>query len=177
MVTMERPRRLTAAFVQTITTPGRYGDGRGGFGLSLLVKPTKSGRVSRSWSQRLRIDGVAFNIGVGSFPGVTLSEARKRALANLRTVESGDDPRRKPETTPTFEEAMERTLEVLRPGWRSSKTETTMRKAMSYVLPVMGRNPVDAITPSSILGALTDLALDKPALAKKAKTGLSQTFK
>lgn len=121
MITPVHPKRLSAAFVQTITTPGRYGDGRGGFGLSLLVKPTRSGRVSRSWSQRLRIDGVAFNIGIGSFPGVTLSEARKRALANLRIVETGGDPRRKPQTTPTFKEAMERTIEVLRPGWKQGE--------------------------------------------------------
>ena len=118
---MERPRRLSAAFVQTITTPGRYGDGRGGFGLSLLVKPTITGRVSRSWAQRLRIDGRAANIGLGSFPIVTLARARQLALANARIAEEGGDPRRESESTPTFEEAMERAIEILRAGWRNVK--------------------------------------------------------
>ena len=126
---MERPRRLSAAFVQTITKPGRYGDGRGGFGLSLLVKSTKSGRISRSWAQRLRIDGRPVNIGLGSFPIVTLARARELALANARIAEAGGDPRRKPEATPTLEEAMERTIEVLRPGWRNVKTERNLRHA------------------------------------------------
>ena len=99
---MERPRRLSAAFVQTITTPGRYGDGRGGFGLSLLVKPTKTGRISRSWAQRLRVDDRPVNIGLGSYPVVTLARARELALANARIVEEGGDPRRKPKATPTF---------------------------------------------------------------------------
>ena len=40
---MTRPKRLSAAFVRTVKRPGRYGDGRGGYGLSLLVKPTASG--------------------------------------------------------------------------------------------------------------------------------------
>ena len=38
---MKRPATLSATFVRTIRRPGRYGDGRGGHGLSLLVKPTK----------------------------------------------------------------------------------------------------------------------------------------
>ena len=47
---MERPKKLSATFVKTISAPGRrYGDGRGGHGLSLLVKPSSTGRVRRIW--------------------------------------------------------------------------------------------------------------------------------
>ena len=116
VVPMQRPRRLSAAFVQTISTPGRYGDGRGGFGLSLLVKPSMTGRVSRSWAQRLRIDGRPANIGLGSFPIVTLARARALALTNARIAGEGGDPRRRPKATPTFAEAMEQAIEVLRPA-------------------------------------------------------------
>ena len=34
---MRRPTRLSASFVRTVKQPGRYGDGYGGHGLSLLV--------------------------------------------------------------------------------------------------------------------------------------------
>ena len=44
------PKRLSATFVKTVTRPGRYGDGRGSHGLSLLVKPMKLGGYSRTWS-------------------------------------------------------------------------------------------------------------------------------
>ena len=178
VVLMERPRRLSAAFVQTVTTPGRFGDGRGGLGLSMLVKSTTSGRLSKSWSQRLRIEGVPRDMGIGSFPKVTLTEARKRALANARTVEEGGDPRRKAQAKPTFEEAMERTIEVLRPGWRNARTEAILRRTMTeYVLPHIGKRPIDAITPADVLSFLAPVAVAKPAVAKKAKMGLSQTFK
>ncbi|MCY4363067.1 MAG: hypothetical protein OXE42_12945 [Gammaproteobacteria bacterium] len=45
---MKRPKILSASFVRTINRPGRYGDGRGGHGLSLLVKPMTNGRLSKS---------------------------------------------------------------------------------------------------------------------------------
>ena len=44
---MKRPRRLSAAFVRTVNEPGRYGDGHGGHGLSLLVKPRTGWRVGK----------------------------------------------------------------------------------------------------------------------------------
>ena len=84
---MERPKTLSAAFVKTVKEPGRYGDGRGGFGLSLLVKPmTSTGRLSKTFAQRLRIDGQIVNIGIGSFPVVSLAEARAAAFENRRTL-------------------------------------------------------------------------------------------
>ena len=78
---------LSAAFVRTVNQPGRYGDGRGGYGLSLLVKPRSNGRLSKTWSQRVRLHGRVTNIGLGAYPIVSLSEARKKALQNRRTIE------------------------------------------------------------------------------------------
>ena len=102
---MRRPKQLNGAFVKTVTQPGRYGDGRGGHGLSLLVKPTTTGRLSKTWAQRLLVDGRAVNLGLGSYPVVTLADARKKALANRRTVARGADPRGN--GIPTFAEAVE----------------------------------------------------------------------
>ena len=52
-----RPAMLSATFVRNVNVPGRYGDGRGGLGLSLLVKPASRGGISKSWSQSVRFDG------------------------------------------------------------------------------------------------------------------------
>ena len=63
-----RKRPLTAAFVARVKTPGRYGDGGlGGLGLYLRVRRMKSGRVSRSWGQRIRVGGKPTNLGLGSY--------------------------------------------------------------------------------------------------------------
>lgn len=175
---MDRPKRLSAAFVKTCNTPGRYGDGRGGFGLSLLVKAAITGGVTKSWAQRMSITGQEFNVGLGAFPIVALARARELALANVRLIEGGGDPRVKTPTIPTFEECLKQTFDMLRPGWKNAKTEKNLRAVMGeYVLPAIGRKPIDAITPSDVLGFLAPVALSKPAIAKKAKMGLSQTFK
>ena len=175
---MERLRRLSAAFVQKVNTPGRYGDGRGGFGLSLLVKPTTTGRLSKTWAQRLRWNGQPFDIGLGSFPRVTLASARERALANARKVEDGEDPRINPVTVPTFADGMESTIEILRPGWKSPKTERQLRYLLGeYVLRHIGKRKIDKITPSDLLAFMVPLALEKPATAGKVKTQMGQVFK
>ena len=103
--------RLTAAFVRTVTPADKtkhYGDGRGGFGLTLRVHPNGV----KHWCQRLRISGRPTNIGLGSYPLVTLAEARATALANARTVRAGGDPRAARKQVPT----LSHTLEAVSPG-------------------------------------------------------------
>ena len=114
---MKRPKKLSASFVKTVNRPGRYGDGRGGFGLSLLVKPTTTGRLSKTWSQRLRVHGRPVNVGLGAYPVVTLAEVRKAALENRRTAARGQDPRSG--GVPTFAEAVEAVIAIHSPTWRS----------------------------------------------------------
>ena len=70
---MSRRQVLTAAFVRDVKQPGRHGDGRGGFGLSLLVKPTANGPLSKTWAQRVRTDGRASNLGLRQYPVLTSS--------------------------------------------------------------------------------------------------------
>ena len=91
-------RSLTAAFVQKVTRPGRYGDGgRGSFGLYLRVWHRPNGRVGRSWGQRITINGRRTNLGLGPAAFVTLAEAREKAREkareNSRLAYPGRDPR------------------------------------------------------------------------------------
>ena len=151
---MKRPKKLSASFVKTVNRPGRYGDGRGGFGLSLLVKPTTSGRLSKTWSQRLRIHANPVNVGLGAYPVVTLAEAREVALANRRTVAQGRDPRSG--GVPTFAEAVETVIAIHSPSWRSrGKYEANWRGTLrNHALPRIGHKPVSAITTADVMGVL-----------------------
>ena len=89
----ERPKVLDEDFVRDVQESGRYGNGRGGFGLSLLVKPTETeGLLSKSWSQRIRIDGRETNLGLGSYPTVSLAAAQRRALANRQPYRLAEIP-------------------------------------------------------------------------------------
>ena len=114
-----RPRMLSATFVRNINLPGRYGDGRGGLGLSLLVKPASRGGFSKSWSQSVRLAGKPTSIGLGRYPVVTLAMARDRALDNARAIAEGRDPRRRSaHTAPTFAEACETVIAIHAGNWK-----------------------------------------------------------
>ena len=157
---MKRPKTLSAAFVRTVNQPGRYGDGRGSFGLSLLVKPTLNGRLSKSWSQRLRQDGKPFNVGLGRYPLVTLSEARLKALRNARDNAQGRDLRG--DGIPTFRQAADAVIRLHRESWRGSKSECQWRQSLErHAFPILGDKRVDDVSTADVLAILVPHWHDK----------------
>ncbi len=174
---MERPKRLSAAFVKSINEPGRYGDGRGGHGLSLLVKPRVDGGVVKSWSQRLWIRGRRTNVGLGAYPVVSLASARSAALKNARTVVEGGDPRadRATPAVPTFVDAADSVIELKSGSWRDGgKSAGQWRASLrDYVVPRLGRLEVSEIKTSDVLKVLTPIWHEKPETARRVKQRIS----
>ena len=168
---------LTAAYVRTVTRPGRYGDGRGSHGLSLLVKPMKSGRVSRSWSQRVIMDGKPTSIGLGSYPLVGLAEARRKALTNRKAIAAGKDPRGG--GIPTFQQATDRTIRLHSKGWKpGSRTESAWRNGFDkHVYPKIGTTPIDKITTADVLGVVGPIWHSTPRQAELLKRRIGQVMK
>ena len=166
---MKRPRILSAAFVRTVNQPGRYGDGRGGYGLSLLVKPRSNGRLSKTWSQRVRLHGRVTNIGLGAYPIISLAEARKKALANRRTIEKGLDPRGS--RIPTFSQAAEKVIAIHAAGWKpGGKSERQWRSSLStYVYPRLGDTPVDRVTTADVMACLVPIWHIRPETARRLR--------
>ena len=175
---MERPRQLTPSFVKGVKQPGRYGDGRGSHGLSLLVKQSSTDRVSKSWAQRLRIRGQAFNVGLGSYPLVSLSTARDKALANAKMVAEGGDPRIPPVVVPTFAEAVDKVIALHSPGWKHEKTERRWRATLeTYAFPVMQNKLVSEITTADVMAALGPIWLAKQETGQKVRERVSAIMK
>ncbi|MCY4508641.1 MAG: Arm DNA-binding domain-containing protein, partial [Acidobacteria bacterium] len=102
---------LSADFVRTVAEPGRYCDGQG---LYLEVQPSGS----RSWVQRLAVRGRRREMGLGSFPLVSLDEARDQAFANRKLARAGGDPvaARRAADEPTLATAAERGGRPMRAG-------------------------------------------------------------
>ena len=167
---------LSAAFCRTVNGPGRYGDGRGGLGLSLLVKATLNGRWSKTWSQRLRIAGKPFNVGLGRYPVVMLSEARHKALENARAVQQGRDPRAR--RMPTFGEAAERVINLYEPTWTGARSAQNWRSSLrDYALPTIGRLPVSNVTTQHVLAVLAPIWNEKRTTARLVKQRVSAVMK
>ena len=176
---MKRPKRLTASFVRTIKEPGRYGDGHGGYGLSLLVKPRKAGGYSKTWSQRVILNSKPVNIGLGAFPIVNLAEAREKALGNRRKIAQGKDPREKPRLAPTFAQAAEKVISIHARGWKKGgKSETQWRLSMrNHVLPHLGERPVSVIQPKEVMNVLLPIWNTKPETARRVRQRIGAVMK
>ena len=158
---------LSATFCRNVTTPGRYGDGRGSHGLYMRVHETASGRIGKPWGQRIRVNGRVTCLGLGSYPVVTLARARDKALANRRAVEEGRDPRRG--GMATFRELAEKVIRLHAKSWKAgSKSPGQWRQTFrDYADPVIGDKPVSEITRSDVLAIVSPIWHDKPSAAGK----------
>lgn len=172
---MDRPRTLTAAFVRTVNKPGRYGDGRGGYGLSLLVRTTRNGRLSKTWSQRLYIGGKPAMVGLGSYPIVTLAEARDKCVANRRAAEQGRDLRSP--GVPTVAEALEKVIETREQNWRNPRTAKAWRSSVHNHAAAIADRRVDQVSTTDVLAVLNPVWNTKPELARKLRQRLSMALR
>ena len=135
--------QLTTAKLRALKEPGRYGDGRG-----LYLNVAKSG--TKSWVQRCRVDGKRTDKGLGGFPSVGLSEARRLAESNRVALARGRNPwqsgtyapeARVPIDIPNFEQTARRFHQVNLDagGWTNVKNVAAwLGRAEKYLFPKIG---------------------------------------
>ena len=169
-----RKRALTAAFVRSVKTPGRHGDGHG---LYLRVDPSGA----RRWVQRLVIRGKRSDLGLGSAALVSLAEAREKALANRKLAREGGDPlraRREAEAVPSFAEAARRVHEMHRPSWRNPKHAAQFIATLeSYAFPRLGGLRVADVSTADVLAVLSPIWLTKPETARRVRQRIGTVMK
>ena len=156
-------KQLTAAFVKTISRPGKYNDEHG---LILRVqRSAKKGWISKSWVQRIVVQGRRREIGLGAYPLVALAQAREQALRNRTVARSGGDPFAVVARAPTFAEALETVIAIKKGAWKSgnaNSSEMGWRSTMrEYVLPTLGERRVDSLTTSDVLAVIAPIWHEK----------------
>ena len=106
--------KLTAAKVKSIASLGLRGDGG-----TLYLKVAPGG--SKSWIQRLTVNGRRRDVGLGGFPLVTLAEARDKTFDNRRRARGSGDPlaEKRKAKVPTFREAALTVFEASKPGGKT----------------------------------------------------------
>ena len=166
--------KLTALAARALSKPGRHGDGDG---LYLNVAPSGS----KSWVQRIVIDGRRRDIGLGPYPAVSLATARAIAHDNRTAVAQGRDPvaekrearkaaRRPAPSIPTFAEAAARVIELRRPTWSNAKHSAQWESTLAtYAHPVIGHKAVDSITPADAMDVLSPIWTSKPETASRVR--------
>ena len=175
---MKRPRRLSKTFCEGVTTPGRYSDGPQAYGLSLLVKPSARGGVSKSWAQFALVRGRYTSIGLGRLSDTSLKDVRENAKANYEKLTKGIDPRESRDL-PTFSQAAETVICEHESKWREDSGEANSWRSSIriHVLPKLGKVKVSDIAPEDIENVLRPLWTTKQTTAKRLKTRIHTIMK
>ncbi len=156
--------------VETAKGPAKLVDE---YGLCLRVSP----RGSKSWIQRLNIQGLRTDNSVGHYPSMGLAEARAAAFERWKIAKAGGDPRRadgKSVLAPTFREAAEAMIAIHEPNWRSPKAGPQWRASLAtYAYPIIGQLPVSEITPGHVMAVLEPIWNEKRETARRVKQRIS----
>ena len=148
--------KLTAAFVRTVNRPGVYGDEHG---LRLRVYESRKRKsISKHWIWRGTVNGLRRDAGLGSYPYVSLAEARQAAFEYRKVARAGGDPLalKRHQDVPTFSEAVETVIAIHREGWKNvGKNEKQWRASLrDYAMRRLGRKRVDQITTADVMAVL-----------------------
>ena len=137
----------------------------------------RAGGLSKSWSQRVLINGRPTNIGLGGYPIVTLAEARQTVISNRRSIAQGRDPRAG--GVPTFEAAAEKVIAMHEPTWKDgARSAAIWRSSLrDYALPHLGQKTVDAITTADVMAVLVPIWNTKRETARRVRQRIGAVMK
>ena len=176
--------KLNSRQVENLTEPGTYEDGDG---LRLIVKAT--GR--KSWVLRFQLNGKRREMGLGSFPEVSLKAARLAAGDQRKLLAAGADPmaardaeRERQREAQRQQEAKRRPFEVLAleyieahgAGWSDQWRKGWRFKLETYAFPVIGKLPASAIETEHVLRVLQPIWAAKTRTADEVRAQIERVL-
>lgn len=177
-------RELSAIEIKRLRTPGLWNVGHV-VGLALQVTSSKSVQedVARSWILRYSAGGRRRELGLGSYPSVTLAKACERARAARDLLHEGIDPIEEAKSRrsalaaavpiPTFDACVIEYIEAHSPAWKGSKNERLKTAILrNYASPHFGNLLVSDVQTAHVLKALKPIWLKKPPTAKKLRLAI-----
>lgn len=153
---------------------GYHGDGGG-----LYLQVARAG--SKSWIFRFALSGRRREMGVGSFPSVSLAAAREAASKARALVKSGKDPIIAREAEKAQErveaaqgvkwsEAVDQFLEAHTGSWRNKKHRQQWRNTLdTYAKLTLGTLTVGSIGTPEVIGILEPIWYTKPETASRVR--------
>lgn len=164
--------KLSARKVET-AKEGRYLDGGG---LYLIVGST----AARRWEFRFRWTdagksgpGRIRQMGLGSWPAVSVEEARRRAREARRAVAEGRDPltaKAAPAASATlFGPFADRLVSEIEGGFRNAKHRAQWRSTLATYCQPIAAKPIDAISTEDVLTCLRPIWQSKAETASRVR--------
>ena len=149
--------KLTNAKLRSLPIGKKVSDGGG-----LYYQPTAPNKGK--WSYRFAMDGKSHEMGLGTFPEISLKEARLAHAEQRKLFVSGNNPieaRRRIEQSQKasqarkFSDVAEMVIRAKRPTWTNEKSEKQWRSSLeTYAYPILDKNPLAEITRADVLEVL-----------------------
>ena len=174
--------RLTDRTIKAKKAKGYYADGDG-----LYLQVSKTG--SKSWVFRFKRDGKARDMGLGSFPAVSLSEARQKAKEARQHREADRDPiaerdveaaqkRRAEAHGTTFKDCAEQLIASNEAGWRNAKHRQQWRNTLAtYAYPILGDVPVADVNTDLVLKVIEPIWATKTETASRVRGRIERVLR
>ncbi len=166
---------LTIKTINAAKQPGKLMDGDG---LHLTVGRNQSKR----WVHRFMFQGKRRDMGLGSYPMISLAEARLRRDQNKRLLSEGIDPIEAAKITRAkadyssyrqFDQAAAQCIESLSARWSNAKHRQQWTNTINtYASPVIGHLDVAEIDTNLILTILQPIWIDKAETASRLRQRL-----
>ena len=149
----------------------------------LEVSPTGG----RWWRLRYWLNGKENRISLGTYPTVSLAEAREKCLETKKQIAAGEAPSesrkqekitKQVEAASTFKAVALAWLETKKDTWSAGHTETVVQRLESNIFPQLGELDVKSITAPQMLEVLRQIekrgALE---VARRVRGICSQIFR
>lgn len=144
-------------------------------------------RGSKLWRVKYRFAGKENRLALGSYPEVSLSEARRRRDEARRQISEGNDPslerkrKRAADLASVANTFSEVASEYITKMAKEGRAQTTLSKARwfaSLLQPTIGKLPVNEVDPLLLLSALKKLeSRGTLETARKARSFASRVFR
>lgn len=161
--------QLNDRTIRSATGPGRLADGGG-----LFLLTDQGG--SRRWLFRFRSAGREREAGFGSYPAVSLADARRRRDEARTLIAAGGDPivaKRKAEIDArpvvTFGAFADELIPVLSDGFRNAKHSAQWTSTLKAYASSLRSKPIADITTDDVLACLTPIWATKAETASRVR--------
>ena len=118
-------------------------------------------------------------MGLGSYPAVSLEEARRKAREAAAMVAKGIDPRlarREDPANLTFRDEAEAYLVEALPRYPSAKSKRNLELALRVHCAPLASRPILEIGTRDLANLLRSIAATRPAMAEKVRAALRGLF-
>jgi integrase len=168
--------KLDFQTVKNLKTPGRYTDALVK-GLHIWVKPN----LNKYWIFRYTHQGKQHNISLGSFPNLTIAEARIKAQEARDELDKGTNPvitknasralKEVPKTEKiSFKEFAHSCIQTKRAEWTNQKHGDQWEYTLEeFAYPIIGDKHLDEITMEDVLEILTPIWTTKTETASRLR--------